>query len=146
MHGKDVPVLLLYNVFDAGISTQYEPPGSPASAHGITLMREHGVDMASHHSAVLSQTDLLGATHVYCMTPRHCEAVRSLQSKQQELLTQPSLKGTGTIKNKPQALVSTFTPEIPDPWHGTMECFRECSEMLERAVTKALEENTSTPE
>lgn len=136
----------------AGISTQYEPPGSPASAHGISIMREHGVDMVDHRSTLLSPTDVLEATHIYCVTPRHRDAVLNLQiesrrrlqhhdDQQQEGIeesTSSSANGDVVDTTRQQAMVSTFEPEIPDPWHGTTERFRTCAVMLEEAVTKAL--------
>lgn len=136
----------------AGTSTQYEPPGSSASAHGISIMREHGVDMVDHRSTLLSLTDVLEATHIYCVTPRHRDAVLNLQIESKCRLQQhddQQQEGRGESTSSPangdvvdttrqQATVSTFEPEIPDPWHGTMERFRACAVMLEEAVTKAL--------
>lgn len=144
----------------AGLSTQFEPPGSPASAHGVSIMREHGVDMVDHRSTLLSPTDVLEATHIYCVTSHHRDAVVDLQIESNCLLQRDQQqKGIGKSTSSPasgdvvdttrqQALVSTFEPEIPDPWHGTTERFRACAVMLEDAVSKALleehAENKST--
>lgn len=124
-------------------------------------MREHGVDMADHRSTLLSPTDVIEATHIYCVTPRHRDAVWNLQlesdcllqkhieqQRQQEGIgesTSSPANGDGIvdISRKQQAMVYTFEPEIPDPWHGTMDRFRECEKMLEDAVNKALLEEHS---
>lgn len=121
----------------AGTSGQYEPPGSPASAHGITIMREHGLDITGHRSAVLSTKDVLEATHIYCVAPSHRDAVLALQLAGEKEGSRASSLTAG--EKKMPAKVSTFDPEIPDPWHSSMEYFRACSEMVEKAVAKALE-------
>lgn len=119
---------------------------------------EHGVDMTPHRSALLSHADVFQSTHIYCMAERHHDAVLRL-----ERLTvadaEPSLKAlhptaTGADKKKNRGngkeksslsraspLVSFFKPEIPDPWHGTTECYRKCTGMIAEAVTKALEQD-----
>ncbi|CAM9985700.1 unnamed protein product [Hapterophycus canaliculatus] len=68
-----------YKVQSRGCSTDFEPVGSPASAHGVAVMRkEYGVDMTAHHSVMLSKADLVDATHVYFMTQCHYNTVTSL--------------------------------------------------------------------
>ncbi|CAN0560595.1 unnamed protein product, partial [Ectocarpus sp. 12 AP-2014] len=65
-----------YNVKSRGCSTDFEPVGSPASPHGVTIMREqYGVDISAHRSAMLSEADVLEATHIYCMSRRHHDSV-----------------------------------------------------------------------
>lgn len=119
----------------AGVSTNYEPLGSPASAHGIAVMRQHGVDISGHRSSLLSQTDLLEATHIYCTAPYHYNAVLAIQL---------ALKRKGICQI--QVAVSTLKPEVPDPWHGTMAYFQACSEMLESGVVEALERDLPSSE
>lgn len=100
-------------------------------------MNKHGMDIIDHRSAVLSVTDVLEATHIYCMAPRHHQAVIDLQRMAFKEEAPPAAQTT------PATIVKIFDPEIPDPWHGTMETFRSCSEMLEKAVTKALKEDVA---
>lgn len=123
-------------------------------------MREkHGVDMRAHRSAMLSQGDVLEATHIYCMTQRHHDAVRrverqimsdgepSLISPAASAASSHSVAGDGEKQSSsPRApvVISVFNPEIPDPWHGTMECYRECTDMITKAVKRALEEDMPT--
>lgn len=153
-----IPPPLLAENRPSGISTDFEPLGSPASAHGIKIMRdEHGVDMTSHRSAILSHADVFQSTHIYCMAQRHHDAVLSLE-RWIAADAEPSLKashptangadnkrghGDGKDRSSSRAspLVSIFEPEIPDPWHGTTECYRKCTEMIAEAVTTALEED-----
>lgn len=109
---------------------------------------KHGVDMTAHRSAMLSQADLLEATHVYCMAPRHHDAMLSLQrqtmanGEPSPLLTLASVAASHAVagdgKNqssspRDRVVASVFNPEIPDPWHGTIECYRECTERIAEA-------------
>lgn len=112
-------------------------------------MREnHGVDMTAHRSAMLSQADVLEATHIYCMAQRHHDAVLSLEqqivskgapspgsSPASEVASSHAIAGDGMEKSsspRDAVVISVFNPEIPDPWHGTMECYRECTERKPR--------------
>lgn len=98
-------------------------------------MRQHGVDISGHRSAVLSPTDLLEATHIYCMAPYHYNAV---------LAVQLALKRQGICNL--QFSASTLKPEVPDPWHGTLAYFQACSEMLESGVVEAMERDLPSSE
>lgn len=146
----------------AGCSTDFEPVGSPASLHGVTIMREqYGVDISAHRSAMLSEADVLEATHIYCMSRRHHDSVLSLLRQDASSdhyfhssrpLDQPPASTGSPSYPTPDAdttadrddaplpvAVSVFEPEIPDPWHGTLEYYRECTGMISEAVTRALE-------
>lgn len=120
-------------------------------------MREnHGVDMTAHRSIMLSKADVLEATHIYCMAQRHHDAVQSLEQQVMSngepsmrlsaasIASSHSVAGDGKKRqsSSPRApvLISVFEPEIPDPWHGTIGCYRECTDMITEAVKKALEE------
>jgi hypothetical protein len=37
------------------VRAQYEKPGSPASANGITAMQRSGIDLSTHRSTLLSR-------------------------------------------------------------------------------------------
>lgn len=128
----------------SGISPNFEPPGSCASPHGATIMREHGVKLAGHRSSLLSLLDILEATHIYCMAPGHEEAVLNLYSDAKLKGFRPS--SPLTKMNSTPALISTYNPEIPDPWHGTLEYYRACAGMLEKAVVEALQEDLAPAE
>lgn len=133
--------------FHAGISTDFEPVGSPASPHGVAIMREkHDVDMTAHCSAMLSQADVLEATHIYCMAPRHHDAVRTMLPSASVASSLSAAEGGKSGKSQcssphDRVVASVFNPEIPDPWHGTIECYRECAERISEAVKKALEQD-----
>lgn len=148
-----------------GCSTDFEPVGSPASPHGVTIMREqYGVDISAHRSAMVSEADVLEATHIYCMSRRHHDSVLSLlrrdASNDHDLHSSPPLNrppssrispgppsywapDAGTTAERGEmpfpVAVSVFEPEVPDPWHGTMEYYRECTGIISEAVTRALE-------
>lgn len=137
--------------------------GSPASAHGVTVMRdEYGVDIAPHRSAMLSPADMIEATHIYCMSQRHYDTVFSVSSNFHGLQPPPPSStppaacaipataggdGCGLEKKTPPpprgtpAVISMLTPEIPDPWHGTLEYYQSCTSMIKEAIEKALEED-----
>ena len=121
------------------------------------MREEHGVDMASHRSAMLSHADMFEATHIYCMTQRHHAEVLSLERRNASEAGpsfQPSHsmaagahdkenRGHGkenSSSSRAPPLVSVFNPEIPDPWRGTTECYRNCTEMIAEAVKKALDQ------
>lgn len=120
------------------------------------MQEKYGVNMTTHRSAMLSQADVLEATHIYCMAQRHHDAVLSLErqimSNGEPSLALPAASGGSSHSvagdgNKPSSsprapvMISVFNPEIPDPWHGTIECYRECTEMITKAVKKTLEED-----
>ncbi|CAM9607761.1 unnamed protein product [Ectocarpus sp. 13 AM-2016] len=153
-----------YKVKSRGCSTDFEPVGSPASPHGVTIMREqYGVDISAHRSAMLSEADVLEATHIYCMSRRHHDSVLSLLRRDVPIdhlhssppLDRPpssraspgppsdSASDAGTTGERGEmpfpVAVSVFEPEVPDPWHGTMEYYRECTGIISEAVTRALE-------
>ncbi|CAM9605247.1 unnamed protein product, partial [Ectocarpus fasciculatus] len=151
-----------YKVKSRGCSTDFEPVGSPASPHGVTIMREqYGVDITAHRSVMLSEADVLEATHIYCMSRRHHDSVLSLlrrdashdhdfhssrpsdpppESPGSPSYPAPDADNTADRDDVPfPVAVSVFEPEVPDPWHGTMEYYRECAGMISEAVTRALE-------
>ncbi|CAN0090028.1 unnamed protein product [Ectocarpus sp. 8 AP-2014] len=154
-----------YKVKSRGCSTDFEPVGSPASPYGVTIMREqYGVDISAHRSAMLSEADVLEATHIYCMSRRHHDSVLSLlrrdayndhdlhsspplgpppSSRASPGPPSPSALDAGTTGERGEmpfpVVVSVFEPEVPDPWHGTMEHYRECTGIISEAVTRAME-------
>lgn len=133
------------------------------------MREDHGVDLTKHRSAMLSETDVLEATHIYCMAQRHQDAVLTLKkrmaaSRSSQHGLGSSLSSLSTLSScsnltegaddggdgkktlpPPRAslVVSVFNPEVPDPWHGTIEFYRECTEMISTAVTKVLDEDIS---
>lgn len=137
------------------------------------MREDHGVDMTTHRSAMLSEKDMLEATHIYCMAQRHQNAVIALKKRMeassdaQQWLESPLTSAStlsscsdageeeeeeadaaGNEKKTPPSpraplVVSVFQPEVPDPWHGTIEFYRECQEVIASAVKKALDEEIS---
>lgn len=133
------------------------------------MREDHGVDMTTHRSAMLSETDMLEATHIYCMAQRHKNAVIALKKRMEassdaqqwlgsQLTSAPTLSScsdageeevdAGNDKKTPLSsraplVVSVFQPEVPDPWHGTIEFYRECTEIISTAVKMALDEEIS---
>lgn len=111
------------------------------------MQQEYGVDLTGHRSALISLNELMEATHIYCMAPRHLKAILAFQREnfEQQRQREQQQQQRQKVAVEP-AMVSVFEPEIPDPWHGTIQCYRECSEMLDTAVSKAMDELRSKVE
>lgn len=110
-----------YLVQSRSLTEDYEPVGSPASAHGIDLMKHtFNIDISSHRSALLSEEDVRTASYLIGVSRSHELAVRSHF---------PELVG--------QKLLA-LNRDIPDPWHAHRAVYEECAAMINTSVEDVL--------
>jgi protein-tyrosine-phosphatase len=101
-----------YTVISRGLTDQYEPPGSPASNNGIIVMKEDfGIDMSTHRSALLTQSEVDEAGAIICVSRRHAEII------------------THNFSNATDKL-HVLKKDVSDPWHAQIEVYRACAHQL----------------
>jgi protein arginine phosphatase len=102
------------------LSTDYEPPNSPANEQGQLVMRNlFGRDTSGHRSMLLSGEDMEWADHVIGVTKGHREAVVNLFP---------------AAANK----TTCFQEDIPDPWRGPYEDYVACAQQLHKLIGEQL--------
>uniref|UniRef100_A0A6U4NPW2 acid phosphatase n=1 Tax=Hemiselmis andersenii TaxID=464988 RepID=A0A6U4NPW2_HEMAN len=118
-----------WEVRSGGLTDEYEPPGSPASANGVAAMKRHGVHMASHRSRLLSASDLEAAKYIFCVTERHKAWI-------------------GQVAPEVAGRVETMGKDIPDPWHQEESVYNKCADRIMWEVPKLMEKHfgSSVPE
>ena len=103
-----------------GLTDAYEPPGSPASAHGIHILaEEYSLDLNDHRSALLTAEDVEAATLIVGVTRNHVATVESRF---------PSSKGK----------IFSLSKDVPDPWHQSIDVYRQCAMAMKPLVYEIL--------
>ncbi len=98
--------------------------GEEASAHARTVLEEAGIEAADHRSTMLDEELARSAFLILVMTRQH---------RRQLLQRFPELAEKVFLLNELAGL--TETPEVADPYGGTLEDYRRTFEEIRRAVT-----------
>ncbi|KAH9128994.1 hypothetical protein AeMF1_000911 [Aphanomyces euteiches] len=93
------------------LSSEFEPPGSPASAFAVTAMARRGLDLTSHRSRLANADIVNEADAIVCVTARHERMLREMF---------PQLR----------ARVLVFPTDIADPWHQDEPVYEACATQL----------------
>lgn len=102
------------NIISAGLAA-YRDAG--ASENAVEAMREIGVDISGHRSQPLTPSIIRQADMIVPMTDQH-----------RQLLT-----AMGVPAEKLRSI-----GEIPDPYGGDLDVYRQCRDTLQQAVTALL--------
>jgi protein-tyrosine-phosphatase len=107
-----------WDIRSGGLTDEYEKPGSPASANGVTAMKRIGMDLTQHRSTVLTPDDIRQATRILCVSRRHVEWI---------------------VDEVPEAAskTSTLGKDIPDPWHQAQVAYDRVAETMQAVVPEA---------
>ena len=97
--------------------------GAPASREAAAAMTRCGLDLQAHSSRDLRDVDLASFDHVYAMTSRQADCLRSLGV--------PATKLT---------VVNAANGGVPDPAGGGMEDYEACARMLKTAAREIVDE------
>lgn len=109
------------------LSQDYEPVGSPASAHGVDLMKDiYDIDISRHRSTLLTEDDVLKATYVIGVSKAHTAAISRLFS--------------GC-----EAKLLALNRDIPDPWHADRRVYEQCAAAIQSCVSDTLATLLSPP-
>lgn len=95
--------------------------GSTASKNAVIAASIHGVDISSHRSKNITAGDMADADIVIGMTQGHVNALKSLYPQ---------------FTNK---IVPMPYGDIPDPFGGTLEIYRDSANQIRRAVEHLIE-------
>lgn len=114
-----------WEVRSGGLTDEYEPPNSPASAEGISAMQRHGIDMSAHRSTLLDATALRSAAYIYCVSARHQDWIAS-------------------VARDVAPRVKTLGSDIPDPWHQEQPVYDACAMHMLGVVPALLEKDFGT--
>ena len=111
--------ILVWTLYD------YEPEGSPASAHGIDILRDSfGIDISLHRSHVASSpSEFLRQSHIFPLTSRHARIILEIA---------PSLRQSRKI-------VLEKLGDIEDPWHSRKEVYAACAAEIRECVFEKME-------
>ena len=106
---KNDDLLSDIHVSSAGLMTSN---GNYASKNAVEVCHEHGVDISSHRSRILT-ADMLSSTDLFvCMTFSHADI----------------LMRANVPKNK------IYVLEVSDPYGGDMNIYRQCYEEIEKKL------------
>lgn len=96
-------------------------PDLPAAENAVTVLGEYGADLNGHRSRQLTPELIAGADLIVTMTRRHADAARQLApAAADRIFTLGEFTGDGV--------------EIPDPFGGPVEVYRETAATLARLV------------
>jgi len=102
------------------LTSDYEPPGSPASAQGVEIMSESfGIDLRAHRSQLLTTNDVETADFIVGVSKSHSATI---------------------ISYFPDAVGKIFhlSRDVSDPWHQPKKRYLECAEMMKPLVEEIL--------
>ena len=102
------------HIISAGLAAYHD---AAASENAIEAMREIGVDISGHRSQPLTPSIIRQADIIIPMTSQH-----------RQLLT-----AMGVPAEKLRSI-----GEIPDPYGGDLDVYRQCRDTLQQAVTALL--------
>lgn len=108
-------------IASAGISAEY---GYPASSEAVNLLAEEGIELAEHHSQPLTLPLLDRADLILTMTAHHREVILSHRP---DLADRVRVLGVDEY-------------DIPDPFGGGLEVYRECRRAIEAGLQPIVEE------
>ena len=109
-----------FEIVSRSITEDYEPVGSPASEHGVTVLREEfGLDISNHESCLITRDDVSRALAVIGVTKSHAAHVRQLYPE---------------YKDK----IIALSRDVCDPWHGPKSEYLRCAHTMKPLVEEAL--------
>ncbi len=114
------PDATVFRVLSAGVSASL---GSPPASEAVEAVRELGFDLQAHRSNPLTPELIDRAQVVFCMTPAHAQAARSLAPGN-------------------DSKIVTLDPEggVPDPIGMGMDVYRQTARRLSELIRARLEE------
>ncbi|MDQ0285033.1 protein-tyrosine phosphatase [Desulfofundulus luciae] len=110
-------------VVSAGIAAL---PGSEASPQAVAVMEEMGLDLRSHRAALLTRRDVEEADLVLTMTKSHKQLIQEQA---------PDLAG----KIFTLAEYAGRGGDVPDPFGGPVDVYRQCAGELRYLISLALD-------
>ena len=101
--------------------------GAPASDGSLLVAMEHGVDLSTHRSRLLTRELVEGADLILAMGPQHLELIQALGGRgKAHLLTSYASRGR-------------TSGAVSDPFGSELSVYRETYDELEREIARAIE-------
>ncbi len=94
-------------------------PGDPASEHSVAVLGKHGIDLSEHHASIATSESLAAFDHIYAMTSRHLQALRSLLA---------------ASKHGALELLDPTGADLVDPIGGPRSAYLATAAQIERAL------------
>lgn len=113
-------------VSSSGVGAVY---GQQPSAYAVEVLKKKGIDISRQRSQPISRQIVDRATYIFCMTHGHLSALQMNfpQSVEKTFLV-------GEFANSEDG----FPDDVPDPIGQEIEVYRDCAEMLEKALPAIL--------
>lgn len=128
-HLASRPDLAPVTVSSAGTSAW---DGSPASEGSYLVALERGLDLSNHRARMLTTSEVERADLILTVSPAHSGRVADLGGGNR-VHTLAAYAGRGTEE------------EIPDPYGGDVEGYREVADILERLMPAIVERIAREP-
>lgn len=117
--------LLRQRLAQEGLDSRYEVASAgvwamddrPASENAVAVMAERGIDIGQHIAHTLTAQDVSAAALILVMSREHEEMIRNTWPQYEWKVHRLSEMG-GKRRN------------IPDPYRGTVEEYRECADLI----------------
>lgn len=111
-------------VDSAGISS--EEAGNPMDYRAVRVLKEAGYEVPPHSARQIRASDLQEYDLILAMTDGHYRGVQRLGHPRGELKMYRSFEPGATDR------------DVPDPWYGNLDDFRETLETVEAATPEIL--------
>lgn len=109
-----------FQIRSAGIAAS---DGGFPSPQGVSAMAERNIDISTHRSRPLRRNMISEADAVYAMSDTHLLLAFSLDPASRDKIR----------------LLDSQESEIPDPFAGTIEDYRECRDRIDRCIQEIVE-------
>lgn len=109
-----------FSVASAGV---YAGVGAPPSGHAVTALKDRGLDLSAHGSRPAIDREVAQTDRVYCLTRSH----------QAALLAMLPPSAADAVE-----LLDPAGRDVPDPFGGPLEVYRETADVLESFIEARL--------
>ena len=101
--------------------------GLPAEPYAIRVAGEYGVDIRSHRSRAINVVLIKRADLILAMEQQHVDFIRNAGGS-----------GAGRVELIGGLDATVVRGEIPDPYGGSADMYRECARMIHRCLESVI--------
>jgi protein-tyrosine-phosphatase len=112
-------------VVSAGVAAS---PGHPASSFSVDILKNEGIDLSGHCSQPLTQTLVDESLFILGMTDSHSDIIEAIFKTRK-----------GQVRLFREFVGSGKTPEIPDPFGGSLTLYKETLDSVKEAIPSLID-------
>ena len=108
-----------FSVESAGVAAR---DGDAASKNSVLAMKKVGIDLKKHQSRMLTPERIARSTAIFCMTSDHKRMIETLFPQK------------GPFLHLFREFADSGSPEVPDPYGGSIDEYIHCRDSLLDAI------------